>query len=239
MLKLSFAHILPNCSTSELVFVKGGIFRMGGIASWEKPLHLVKVSSFFIGKYPVTQELWEFIMGNNPSLFCGHSRPVEQVSWEDTQEFFSMLNKSIRLKKGQKFRLPSEAEWEYAASGGERSNSYYFSGGNKLSELGWYSENSLNETKPVGLKLSNELGIFDMSGNVWEWCDDKWSGNYQKNALKNGSSKFDEKKSAYRVLRGGSWDDYPQSCRPTCRFNDHPQFMNHNVGFRVVLFLNE
>lgn len=132
------------------------------------------------------------------------------------------------------FRLPSEAEWEYATRGGNKSGDFLYAGGDKLDEVGWYVDNSHGETKTVGLKLANELGLYDLSGNVWEWCADQWHDNY-KGAPKDGSAWLGLKDDPYRVLRGGSWYDNPLHCRPSVRINFHPAFRYYDVGFRVVL----
>jgi len=165
----------------EMVYVEGGTFTMGGTSEQgsdafddEKPTHRVTLSAFHIGKYEVTQGLWREVMGSNPSLNkAGDDYPVERVSWEDCQEFVRKLN----ARTGLKFRLPTEAEWEYAARGGRKSRGYKYSGSNSLGDVAWYEANSGGGTHPVGRKSPNELGLYDMSGNVWEWCQD-WYGDY-------------------------------------------------------------
>ncbi len=239
MLKLPFTHIHPDIDTSELVLVPGGAFMMGREKyDDEKPIHKVTVPTLAIGKFPVTQELWTAVMGNNPAYFIGPKRPVEQVSWKDTQLFLKKINLDSRLKPGQGFRLPTEAEWEYAARGGkdpDQRPAYTYAGGDKLDEVGWYIDNSHNETKPVGLKLPNELGICDLSGNVLEWCEDTWHGNY-KGAPQDGSAWVDKKKGVSHVLRGGTWNNRPPRCRSSLRYSIAPADLNSDIGFRVVLF---
>lgn len=140
----------------------------------EKPAHQVLVSGFWMGKYPVTQRLWQAVMKNNPSNFTGERRPVEQVSWNDAQEFLARLNQLTE----KKFRLPTGAEWEYAARGGRFSQGYKYAGSDRANQVAWHEENSQDKTHEVGLLLPNELGLCDMSGNVWEWCGDLYSVTY-------------------------------------------------------------
>lgn len=204
----------------------------------EKPIHQVTVPTFAIGKFPVTQELWTAVMGNNPAYFIGPKRPVEQVSWEDTQLLFKKINLDSRLKSGQGFRLPTEAEWEYAARGGkdpDQRPAYTYAGGDKLDEVGWYRDNSHGETKPVGLKLHNELELYDMSGNVLEWCEDQWHNSYE-NAPADGSAWLGLEQGVSRVLRGGYWGNDPRYCRSSFRGNVEPADRDSTIGFRVVLF---
>lgn len=165
--------------TFKMIEVKGGTFTMGALPNdevfpdEEMPAHSVTVSDFFIGETEVTQELWEAVMGTNPSNFEGENLPVEYVSWDNCQVFIEMLNGLYEGQLGKKrFRLPTEAEWEYAARGGKKSEGYFYAGGNTLSIVGWYYENSGMTTNPVASLRPNELGIYDMSGNVCEWCSD-------------------------------------------------------------------
>jgi formylglycine-generating enzyme required for sulfatase activity len=195
----------------------------------EKPSHSVTVGEFSIGKYEVTQKLWEAVMGNNPSHFKGDDLPVESVSWNDVQKFMSTLN-SITDKK---YRLPTEAEWEFAARGGNKSQGYKYSGSNTIGDVAWYSGNSGSKTQPVGQKKPNELGIYDMSGNVWEWCGD-WDGNYSASGVVNptGPSTGD-----FRIFRGGDWYLSAQYCRVAFRYYSY-QSDNIGIGFRVVFPVN-
>ena len=173
----------------EMVKVEGGTFDMGATKEqeepWdsEKPVHKVTLSSFSIAKTEVTQELWQAVMGNNPSYFKGSNLPVEVVSWNDCQEFIRKLN----AMTGYNFRLPTEAEWEFAARGGNKSQHYQYSGSNDVGSVAWYGDNSGGKTHPVATKAPNELGIYDMSGNVWEWCED-WYGSYSSNATPTAST---------------------------------------------------
>lgn len=202
-------------------------------AIWrEGPIHQVKLESFYIGKFPVIHGLWTAIMKGNPS-FSGDSRPVENVSWEDSQAFIKKLNELT----GKAYRLPTEAEWEYAARGGNQSCGYNHAGSNKLKEVGWYEENSHLETKAVGLKYPNELGIYDMSGNVWEWCQDWMSEEYYEECHKQGVVENPQgpAEGVYRVVRGGAWYLIPWYCRCSDRFIGTPEYRGNGIGFRLVL----
>ena len=218
----------------EMVRVEAGTFIMGAIQEieepnyWEKPAHQVTLTNnFYIGKYEVTQALWKAVMGKRPSYFKGDNLPVEQVSWDDCQEFISKLN-SIT---GKTFRLPTEAEWEYAARGGNKSIGYQYSGSNNLSDVAWYDGNSGNTTHAVGSKQGNELGIYDMAGNVYEWCQDwyeDYSGSLQVNPTGATSGSF-------HVFRGGSWYSNAWFCRSSCRDYYAPDNRIYGLGLRLVL----
>ena len=217
----------------EMVFVQGGAFMMGGTSEQvdaydsEKPVHEVTLSDFYIGKYPVTQKQWWQMMGNNPSKFAGDNLPVERISWNDVQEFLSKL----RSMTGKQYRMLTEAEWEFAARGGTKGKGYIYAGSNNLNDVGWYQENSGSKTHPVGAKQPNELGIYDMSGNVWEWVND-WYGPYSSSKQTNPTG---PSSGSYRVARGGSWADDAGACRVSIRFNDHPGFRYYLIGFRLAL----
>ncbi|MDJ1170358.1 SUMF1/EgtB/PvdO family nonheme iron enzyme [Roseofilum sp. BLCC_M154] len=221
--------------TLELVYVEGGTFQMGSTKyNNEKPVHAVTVPEFRMGKYPITQTQYEAVMGTNPSDFKGENRPVECVSWHDAQEFCQKLSELIE----QPVRLPSEAEWEFAARGGNRSQGYEYAGSNNLDEVAWHYGNSGSQTHDVGdkKKKANELGICDMSGNVWEWCADEWHGNYT-NAPNDGSiwSNSDERNSnKNRLLRGGSWGYHSAYCRSRSRTSNAADNRYRVYGFRVV-----
>lgn len=218
----------------ELMKVEAGSFTMGAASviekpdANEKPAHEVSLSqNYYIGKYEVTQEVWKAVMGNNPSKFKGTNLPVEMVSWKDCQKFIAKLNRMT----GMQFRLPTEAEWEYAARGGNKSKGYQYSGSDNLEEVAWYDENSRKRTQPVGTKKANELGIYDMSGNVMEWCQD-WFGFYVGTARKDPSGPYT---GTFRINRGGCWHSYPWYCRSTSRNKQSPNDSYFNLGLRLAL----
>jgi formylglycine-generating enzyme required for sulfatase activity len=219
---------------SNMVYVEGGTFMMGAtseqgsdVYSDEKPVHYVTLSNYYIGKYEVTQAEWQAVMGSNPSRFKGDNKPVENVSWNDCQTFISKLN----AKTGLKFRLPTEAEWEYAARGGNKSKGYKYSGSNNVDEVAWYTSNSGSTTHAAGTKQSNELGLYDMSGNVWEWCSD-WLGSYSSSSQTNPTG---ANSGSSRVLRGGSWYFNARFCRSSRRDYYDPDGRFINGGLRLAL----
>ena len=223
-----------NGVTFEMVRVEGGTFTMGATAEQggdayadEMPAHEVTLSSYCIGKTEVTQALWQAVMGVNPSGFKGANLPVEQVSWNDCQEFIAKLN----ALTGKAFRLPTEAEWEFAARGGNNSRGYKYSGSNTLSDVAWYTDNSSSTTHPVATKASNELGIYDMSGNVWEWCSD-WYGSYSSSSQYNPTG---SNTGSYRVIRGGSGGHSAGYCRVSIRINYTPANRDIALGLRLAL----
>ncbi|NLH93406.1 MAG: formylglycine-generating enzyme family protein [Candidatus Cloacimonetes bacterium] len=232
----------------NMVFVEGGSFQMGSNDgdSDEKPAHQVRVSSFWIGKYEVTQKEWKEVMGSNPSYWKDDKLPVEQISWYDAVDYCNKRS----LKEGLRpcysgsgnsitcdwnangYRLPTEAEWEYAALGGVKRKGYKYSGSSIISSVAWYDGNSGNKTHEVGTKAANELGIYDMSGNVWEWC---W--NWYDSAYYTLSPDLDPRGAglgSYRSLRGGSWYFKDSYCRISNRNGSDPDFRSFNHGFRVV-----
>ncbi len=214
----------------NMIPVEGGTFKMGGdMYDNEKPVHEVKLNGFSIGQTEVTQELWEAVMGTNPSNWKGLKLPVEKVSWNDCQTFITKLNSLT----GQQFRLPTEAEWEYAARGGNQSKGYTYSGSNNIEDVAWYTSNSGSKTHEVATKAPNELGIYDMSGNVIEWCSDWYGGNYY--AQSPSSNPQGPSSGSHRVLRGGSWYYLVRGCRVAHRANDAPDFRYYILGLRLAL----
>jgi len=218
----------------SMVKVQGGTFTMGATKdqgsnnSNQRPTHNVSLSTYYIGETEVTQELWQAVMGNNPSKFKGAKLPVENVSWNDCQRFIKKLNKLT----GKKFRLPTEAEWEFAARGGNASKGYKFAGSNNPDNVAWHQGNSNNTTHNVGTKKANELGIYDMSGNVWEWCQD-WFGSYSSSAQTNpkGPSSGTD-----HLNRGGAWCHESKFAPVFFRGSSgKPDRKVDNLGFRLVL----
>jgi formylglycine-generating enzyme required for sulfatase activity len=239
-----------NGESFEMIIVEGGMFTMGcsdeqngDCEDNEKPAHKEVLSTFYIGKYETTQKLWRAVMGSelnrSYNLDC-EDCPVEHVSWNDAQEFISKLN----TLTNRTFSLPTEAEWEYAARGGKRSKGYKYSGSNNIDEVAWYIENykknkygEKGTTHPVGMKKPNELGLYDMSGNVWEWCSDWYTKEYYRNGKSvhpgwplKGSTLFFR-----RVLRGGSWGGSAKGCRVSCCDYDIENYRDEYGGFRLVL----
>ena len=231
----SLPPVIQNL-VNNMVYVKGGAFTMGAtseqgsdVGGDEEPAHKVTLSSFSIGRYEVTQEEWEAVMGSNPSSDKDAKRPVEQVSWDDCQKFIRKLN----ALTGKQFRLPTEAEWEYAARGGDRSRAYKYAGSNNIGSVAWFYDNSEDTTHPVGQKQANELGLYDMSGNVWEWCQDWYGENYYGSSPSqnpNGPST-----GSYRVLRGGGWSGIAGGSRVSNRGNFPPDFRDYFLGLRLAL----
>ena len=215
----------------DMVRVEAGTFTMGATPEMENPLehekptHKVTLTNdYYIGKYEVTQALWKAVMGKNPSEFKGESLPVEKVSWNDCQKFIGKLNRIT----GKKFRLPTEAEWEYAARGGKKSRGFQYSGSSNLSDVAWYKDNSNSKPHTVGSKQANELGIYDMSGNVWEWCQD-WKGSYSSSSQVNPTGAAS---GSGRVIRGGGWR--ATGCHSSYRTYNEPGNRSGNLGLRLV-----
>jgi formylglycine-generating enzyme required for sulfatase activity len=220
----------------KFVLIPEGEFDMGsfseekGRSDYESPVHRVIIKNpFYMGKSSVTQKQWKKTMGNNPSHFKGEDRPVEMVSWNEVQEFVNKLNS----KEGtDRYRLPSEAEWEYACRAGTQTRYSFGEEESKLNEYAWYAENSYSKTHPIGQKKPNPWGLYDMHGNVWEWIQDSWYENYSDSPL-NGSV-WEDKNSPDRVSRGGSWFCNVGFCRSASRFRRNPESRISNMGFRLL-----
>lgn len=218
----------------DMIKVEAGSFIMGCTSeqggdcySDEQPYHRVTITQdYYIGKFEVTQELYEAVMGTNPSNWKAFDRPVENVSWNDAQEFCAELSRMT----GRRFSLPTEAEWEYAARGGKKSSGAKYSGSSSVANVAWYDGNSGSQTHRVGQLRANELGIYDMSGNVWEWCYD-WYGDYSSSSQ---TDPMGPSSGSSRVLRGGGWNDSAGNCRVSNRCNGSPAYRNTYIGFRVV-----
>ena len=250
----------------KMIFVEGGSFQMGALESDseagddEKPQHWVELHDYYIGETVVTQAMWKAVMKCNPSHFKGDlNLPVEKVAWEketeksvSVKEFIRRLNNMLhekgQLPEGSDFRLPTEAEWEYAARGGQKGdNGYIYSGSNNIDEVAWYYKNSGDgylpgsmdieidycRTHPVKKKNPNELGLYDMSGNVWEWCEDWYDEKYYSSSPDDNPR--GPQTGSYRVLRGGSWSSFARGCRVSRRYDYDPGLRNFNIGFRLVL----
>lgn len=222
----------------KMVRVEGGEFMMGATAeqgddAWddEKPAHRVSLDSYYIGETQVTQALWKAVMGNNPSNWKGDNLPVETISWNDCQEFIRKLNQFT----GQTFALPTEAQWEFAARGGKLFKGYKYAGSDNLNEVAWFGDNPNSQTHPVVQTNPNELGLYDMSGNVWEWCNDWYDSNYYQSSPEcnpQGPTSGD-----CRVLRGGSWGCDARDYRVSSRYYYHPDFRYDFIGVRLLLSL--
>ena len=223
-------EVLPELS-KQMVAVPGGCFKMGRTSPFggdddERPAHKVCLDSFSIGKYEVTQPLWTAVMGSNPSKVQGSTMPVTSVNWEDIQQFVHKLNS----KTGKNYRLPTEAEWEYAARSGGKNEKY---SGSKTPDLvGWHIKNSDNTIHPVGQKASNGLGLYDMSGNVWEWCQDWYGKKYYQNSLENNPT--GPLSGTHRCVRGGSHNKKAERMRSVNRAANSPDKYYNTTGFRLV-----
>jgi formylglycine-generating enzyme required for sulfatase activity len=217
----------------EMIYLPGGEFTMGSNDyDDEKPPHSVKLSPFFIGKYQVTQAQWKAVMKTNPSGWKGDDLPVERVSWDDAAQFCEVISKLT----GKTYRLPTEAEWEYACRAGSTTKYCFGDDEKSVGDYAWYYENSGGKTHPVGQKKPNALGLYDMHGNVWEWCSDWYSGGYYAECERQGTVTDPQGPSAgsHRVSRGGGWNFVAVGCRSASRINDAPGFRYDNLGFRLV-----
>ena len=220
----------------KMIRVEGDTFKMGcnngGID--EQPEHDVTLNDYYIGETLVTQALWQAIMGDKPSSFDGLNLPVENISWNGCQKFIKQLNDRLKDELlGYTFRLPYEAEWEFAARGGKKGKNNIYAGSNDIDSVAWYNGNSGNQTHFVMSKKANELGLYDMSGNVWEWCEDWYYGRYYSNSPQ--FNPIGPSSGSNRVIRGGSWYNYAETCRVTCRNNYSPDYRFTYIGFRLAL----
>ena len=231
--------ITVNGVSFTMVYVENGIFEMGAQSvnpsepnydseAWERegPVHLVTLSDYYIGETEVTQELWQAVMGNNPSHFVGGQKPVEQITWYDCKTFISRLNQLT----GMKFRLPTEAEWEFAAKGGNESQGYKYSGSDNIDDVAWYSADG-KKTRDVKTKSPNELGVYDMCGNVMEWCQDLF-GDYSSAPQTNPKGSLS---GTDNIVRGGCCLSNATYCRMTIRSFFNPGGMSYGIGFRLAL----
>ena len=215
--------ITVNGVSFDMIKVEGGTYKMGSNDGNdnEKPVHDETVATFQIGKTEVTQELWQAVMGTNPSTNKGEAKlPVDSVSWTDCNTFITKLNEAT----GKNFRLPTEAEWEYAARGGNKSQGYTYSGSNDIDDVAWYDDNASSKTHPVAQKQPNELGVYDMSGNVLEWTSDKYSSDYSS-----------ERTSSSRVFRGGCWNYAAAGSRVAGRYSGSGTYASNYIGLRLAL----
>ena len=230
--------IAVNGVTFTMKVVQGGTFTMGaseeqvlaGAEGIEYPAHQVTLSDYYIGETEVTQELWVAVMGTNPSRWQDDPKlPVEKVNWYDCQTFINQLN----ALTGLQFRLPTEAEWEYAARGGDKAQGFVYSGNSNIDMVGWYSNNAGGRTHAVANKQANELGLYDMSGNVSEWVQDWYGENYYANSP--ATNPTGPESGTYRVDRGGNWIFNAGACRASSRYPMPPSAVYDNIGFRIAL----
>ncbi len=228
--------VTVNDVSFKMIEVKGGTFDMGATAEQgddamenENPVHCVTLSDYYMGEMEVTQELWQTVMGENPShgYGVGSNYPVYYVSWDDCQVFISKLNQLT----GRNFKLPTEAQWEYAARGGDASNDYKYAGGNSVGNVAWYKDNSGDQSQLIAQKQANELGLYDMSGNVYEWCGD-WFGDYTVSTQTNPRGPAE---GTYRVMRGGSWFGFDRNLRVSYRSYNTPDIRDSYIGLRLAM----
>lgn len=235
-----FRAFTVNGVSFEMVFVEGGSFTRGcdsntrGCISDEIPKHVVSLPDFYIGRLEVTQLLWRTIMGSNPSELKGDHLPVTMVSWDDCQRFIRRLNRLT----GYQFSLPTEVQWEFAARGGNLSKGFNFSGSNEIDDVAWWEDNSGDRVRRGATKLANELGIYDMTGNVFEWCADWYSPNYYRFSAENPESPTGPALGTFRVFRGGSYRNTTSFCLVTRRNYNTPDRRWNDLGFRLALNLD-
>lgn len=245
--------ILPSGDTIKMIYLEQGSFTMGatpeqvGADSDESPAHNVTLSSYYIAEFEVTQKLWQAVMHTtiqqqsakglyNTELYgVNPSCPMYYIDYSECEEFISKLNNLLKdkLPQGFHFSLPTEAQWEYAARGGKKAKNTLYAGSNHISEVAWYDENSNSSTHPVGSKLPNELGIYDMNGNVWEWCADWYSSSYYSSSPADNPVNLSP--GSTRALRGASWAHEASDCRVTNRYDNEPEDRYYNCGMRVAL----
>ncbi|HII79471.1 MAG TPA: formylglycine-generating enzyme family protein [Methanosarcina sp.] len=231
-----FDIYISSSTGMEFVMIPAGEFNMGSSpeekdrSDCESPVHRVTIQNpFYMGKSPVTQKQWKKIMGTSPSNFKDEARPVELVSWEEVQEFIKKLN---LIENTAKYRLPTEAEWEYSCRAGTQSRYFFGNDESKLGDYAWYVDNTGRKTHPVGKKKPNPWGLYDMHGNVWEWVQDRWHENY--NGSPSNGSAWEHGNCSARVSRGGSWYCDSDTCRSAARFSREPENRFANLGFRLV-----
>ena len=222
--------ILENKIGIKFTLIHTGEFTMGSSFDRETPDHIVSISKpFYLGTYPVTQHEWKAVMGMDPSGFEGNDLPIQRVSWNDVQEFVTKLNE---MEGTNKYRLPSEAEWEYACRAGTSSQYSFDDDVSTLGEYVWYGDNSDTKPHSVGRKKPNPWGLYDMHGNVWEWVQDKWHGNY--NGAPDDGSAWEDEDGSHRVYRGGCWYFSAMDCRSASRNHFVPDDAYHSLGFRLL-----
>ncbi|MEB3123910.1 MAG: bifunctional serine/threonine-protein kinase/formylglycine-generating enzyme family protein [Snowella sp.] len=244
---------LPNNIKLEMIKIPAGSFLMGSseaevkrlnheysidLSNRELPQHRVTLQEYYLGKYPLTQEQYQAVMGNNPSCFQDNPKnPVENVSWNDAKAFCQ----KVYEKTGQKVRLPTEAEWEYGCRAGTQTRYYFGDNENQLGEYAWFNKNSDAKTHPVGQKKPNQWELYDMHGNLWEWCEDSWHGSYAEkpeSIKQNGNTIWPSSNELRHILRGGSWDLDPRNCRSANRYGLIADIWYNDLGFRLALSIS-
>jgi formylglycine-generating enzyme required for sulfatase activity len=231
LLKRTVLEKRANLPKMDMVLVEGGSFDMGNNNgdNNERPVHHVTVSSFYISKYLVTQAQWQAVMGDNPSSNKCDNCPVDNITWDEAQAYCQKKSELIGLT----CRLPTEAEWEYAARGGNKSNAFIYSGSNNIADVAWYDGNAGGSTHPVGQKQPNELGLYDMTGEAWEWCRDWYDESYYRYSPSQNPQGASE--GSLRIIRGGSWRSSPQGCRAVGRNYDLPDYRSSGISLRIVV----